>query len=83
MPGCNAPVQLAGSNAPPATLQAKPGAGANSVQLSATADPGAGAGGLTSVPAGQTLVLAASTSGLQSVGQINQSTAPACVAQGQ
>jgi hypothetical protein len=79
VPGCNAPVQLAGSNAPPATLQAKPGAGVNSVQLSATADPGAGAGGLTNVPAGQTLVLAASRSGLQSVGQINQSTAPACV----
>jgi hypothetical protein len=96
-PGCNAPVQLAGSNAPPATLQATPGAGANSTQLSPAPDPGASAQGLTNVPHtlvlvgapartnvpdGQTLVLAASPSGLQPVGQITQTTAPSCVAPG-
>ena len=79
-PGCNAPVQLAGSTAPPATLQATPGAGASTIQLSSTAAPGANAQRLTNVPAGQTLVLAASQSGLQTVGQITQTTAPACVA---
>jgi hypothetical protein len=77
--GCNDPVQIAGSDAPPATLQAQPQAGANSIQLSSTANPGPSAPNLTNVPAGQTLVLAASNSGLQVVGQINQSTAPACV----
>jgi hypothetical protein len=81
--GCDAPVQRAGSSAPPTTLQASPGAGANSIQLSSTADPGPNAQGLTNVPDGQTLVLAASQSGLQAVGQITQSTAPACVAPGQ
>jgi hypothetical protein len=78
--GCNAPVQLAGSSAPPTTLQATPGAGASNIQLAATAAPGASAQGLTNVPAGQTLVLAAFQSGLQTVGQITQTTAPACVA---
>lgn len=82
VPGCNAPVQLAGSTAAPATLQATPGAGASAVQLSLTADPGAGAV-LTNVPDGDTLVLAASQSGLEAVGQIAQSDAPACVGPGQ
>jgi hypothetical protein len=82
-PGCNAPVQLAGSSAPPATLQATPGAGASIIQLSSAADPGPTASGLTNVPDGQTLVLAASPSGLQAVGQINQTTPPVCVAPGQ
>ena len=81
--GCDAPVQLAGSSAPPTTLKATPGAGANIIQLSSTAAPGASAQGLTNIPAGQTLVLAASQSGLQPVGQITQTTAPACVAPGQ
>src|ERR1700722_7444079 len=58
--GCNAPVRLVGSNAPPATLQATPGPGANSMQLSPAPDPGASAQGLTNVPGGHTLVLAAS-----------------------
>ncbi len=79
VPGCNDPVQIAGSDAPPATLQAQPQARGDSMQLSATADPGPGAHDLTNVPVGQTLVLAASKSGLQVVGQIKQSTAPACV----
>lgn len=79
VPGCNDPVPIAGSDAPPATLQAQPHAGGDSMQLSPTADPGSSAHDLTNVPAGQTLVLAASKSGLQVVGQINQSTAPACV----
>jgi hypothetical protein len=79
VPGCNDPVQLAGSDAPPATLQARSQAGGDSMQLSPTADPGPSAHDLTNVPAGQTLVLAASKSGLQVVGQITQSTAPACV----
>jgi hypothetical protein len=79
-PGCDAPVQLAGSSAPPTTLQAIPGAGASTIELSSTADPGPNAHGFTNVPDGQTLVLAASQSGLQSVGQITQTTAPACVA---
>jgi hypothetical protein len=77
--GCNAPVQMAGSAAAPATLLAQPGGGASSVQLSATADPGPHAQSLTDVPAGHTLVLAASHAGLQVVGLINQDTAPACV----
>jgi hypothetical protein len=77
--GCDAPVQSAGSDAPPTTLLAQPQAGAADIQLSSTADPGPGAQGLTNVPAGQTLVLAASQSGLQAVGQIDQSSAPACV----
>lgn len=77
--GCDAPVQLAGSTAPPATLKAQPGGGASSIQLSATAAPTPGTQGLTDVPAGQTLVLAATPTGLQSVGQIDQDTAPACV----
>jgi len=59
-PGCNAPVRLAGSNAPPATLQATPGAGAHSMQLSPAPDPGASAQGLTNVPGRHTLVLVAS-----------------------
>jgi hypothetical protein len=79
VPGCQDPVQIAGSDAPPATLQAQPQAGGDSMQLSPTADPGLSAHDLTNVPAGQTLVLAASKSGLQVVGQINQGTAPACV----
>jgi hypothetical protein len=79
LPGCNDPVQIAGSHAPPATLHAQPHAGGDSMQLSPTADPGPSTHYLTSVPAGQTLVLAASKSGLQVVAQINQSTAPACV----
>jgi hypothetical protein len=79
VPGCNDPVQIAGSDAPPATLQAQPEAGGDSMQLSPTPDPGSSAHNLTNVPAGQTLVLAASKSGLQVVGQINQSAAPACV----
>ena len=78
-PGCHDPVQIAGSDAPPATLQAQSQAGGDSMQLSPTAAPGPGAHDLTNVPAGQTLVLAASKSGLQVVGQINQSTAPVCV----
>jgi hypothetical protein len=77
--GCDAPVQIAGSDAPPATLLAQSQGGANEIQLSSTAAPGPGAPGLTDVPAGQTLVLGASQSGLQVVGQIDQSTAPACV----
>jgi hypothetical protein len=77
--GCDAPVQIAGSNAPPTTLLAQPQAGADNIQLSSTADPGPGGHALTNVPSGQTLVLAASQSGLQVVGQIDQSTAPACV----
>jgi hypothetical protein len=77
--GCDAPVQLAGSTAPPATLKAEPGSGASSIQLSATAAPAPGTQGLTDVPAGQTLVLAATQTGLQAVGQIDQDTAPACV----
>jgi hypothetical protein len=80
--GCDAPVQIAGSGAPPATLRATPGGGANSVQLSATAPPGSSSQGLTDVPAGRTLVLAASQSGLQQIGVITQGTAPACVAPG-
>jgi hypothetical protein len=79
MAGCDDPVQIAGSDAPPTTLQAEPQGGANSIQLSPTASPESGANDLTNVPTGQTLVLAASNSGLQVVGQINQSTAPACV----
>ena len=79
-PGCNAPAHLAGSSAPPTTLQATPGIGVSNLQLSATAAPRASAQGLTNVPAGQTLVLAASRSGLQTVGQITQTRAPACVA---
>ncbi len=94
-PGCNAPVQLAGSNAPPATLTAAPGGGANTIQLSPAPNPGASGQGLsntadghtlvlaaprTNVPDGQTLVLAASPSGLQPVGQIDQTTPPSCVA---
>lgn len=79
VPGCNDPVQLAGSDAPPATLQAQPQARGDSMQLSATTAPGPRGHHLTTVPAGQTLVLAASKSGLQVVGQIKQSTAPACV----
>ncbi|MFZ0090930.1 MAG: hypothetical protein WAL63_15575 [Solirubrobacteraceae bacterium] len=79
VPGCNAPVHTTGSDAPPATLQAQPQARGDSMQLSPTADPGSGAHRLTNVPAGRTLVLAASKSGLQVVAQINQSTAPACV----
>ncbi len=78
-PGCDDPVQITGSAAPPATLLAQPQAGANSIELSPTGDPGPGAHELTNVPAGQTLVLAASKSGLQIVGEIDQSTAPACV----
>ena len=77
--GCNAPVQMAGSAAAPATLLAQPGVGASTIQLSATRDPGPKAQGLTNVPTGQTLVLAASRAGLQVVGPINQETAPACV----
>jgi len=77
--GCNDPVQSVGSDVPPATLQAQPEAGADSMQLSPTAAPGSSPHDVTNVPAGQTLVLAASKSGLQVVGQINQSTAPACV----
>jgi hypothetical protein len=80
LPGCHDPVQIAGSDASPATLQAPPQAGSDSMQLSPTAAPGPSAHDLTNVPAGQTLVLAASKSGLQVVGQIDQSTAPACVA---
>jgi hypothetical protein len=79
VPGCDAPVQIAGSDAPPATLQAEPQAGGDRMQFSPAAAPGPGAQGLTKVPAGQTLVLAASESGLQVVGQITQSTAPVCV----
>jgi hypothetical protein len=79
MAGCNAPVQSVGSDQPPATLQAQPQAGADSIRLSPTAAPASSAPDVTDVPAGQTLVLAASKSGLQVVGQINQSTAPACV----
>jgi hypothetical protein len=71
--GCDAPVQIAGSDAPPTTLLAQSQAGADDIQLSSTADPGPGAQGLTNVRAGQTLVLAASQSGLQVVGQIDQS----------
>jgi hypothetical protein len=78
-PGCNAPVQIAASDAPPTTLQAQPQAARASMQLSPTTDPGSSAHPLTNVPVGQTLLLAASKSGLQVVGQINQSTAPACV----
>ncbi len=77
--GCHDPVQSVGSGGPPATLQARPLAGADSVQLSPTAAPGSSAHNVTNVPTGQTLVLAASKSGLQVVGQIEQSTAPACV----
>lgn len=77
VPGCNAPVQSAGSHAPPATLQAQAGVGADTIQLSATRVPPATTA--TNVPAGRTLVLAASKSGLQAVGTIDQSTAPACV----
>jgi hypothetical protein len=94
-PGCNAPVQLAGSNAPPTTLQTTPGAEANTIQLSPAPNPGASGQGLTNaagghtlvlaapktnVPDGETLVLAASPSGLQPIGQIAQTTAPSCVA---
>jgi hypothetical protein len=79
VPGCDAPVQTAGSDAPPATLQAEPRAVGDSVQFSPAAAPGTSAPHPTNVPSGQTLVLAASKSGLQAVGQINQSTAPACV----
>jgi hypothetical protein len=79
VPGCHDPVQIAGSDAPAATLQAQPQAGGDSMQLSPTADPGPSAHNLTNVRAGQTLVLAASKSGLQVVGQSNQSTAPVCV----
>ncbi len=77
--GCDAPVQLAGSDAPPTTLLAQSQAGANEIELSSTAAPAPGAPGPTDVPAGQTLVLGASQSGLQVVGQIDQNTAPACV----
>jgi hypothetical protein len=77
--GCDDPVQSVGSDQPPATLQAQPQAGAASVQLSPTSAPESSAPAVTNVPAGQTLVLAASKSGLQAVGQINQSTAPGCV----
>jgi hypothetical protein len=77
--GCNDPVQSVGSAAAPATLQAQPQVGANSMQLSPTAAPGSTAHDVTNVPTGHTLVLAASKSGLQVVGQIDQSTAPACV----
>jgi hypothetical protein len=79
VPGCNDPVQIADSDSPPATLQAEPQGGANSLQLSSTIASGSSTPDQTNVPAGQTLVLAASKSGLQVVGQINQSTAPACV----
>jgi hypothetical protein len=79
MAGCNAPVQSVGSDQPPATLQAQPQAGVDSVRLSPTTTPAPSAPEVTDVPAGQTLVLAASESGLQVVGQINQSTPPACV----
>lgn len=81
-PGCNAPVQLAGSTAPPATLEATPGAGASTIELSSTTDPNTDAPDPTNVPDGQILVLAASPSGLQTVGQITQTTPPACVAPG-
>jgi hypothetical protein len=77
--GCNDPVQSVGSGAPAATLQAQPQAGDDSIQLSPTASPQSSAPDVTNIPSGQTLVLAASRSGLQVVGQINQSTAPACV----
>jgi hypothetical protein len=81
-PGCNAPVQLAGSNAPPATLQATSGAGAQGLTNVPHTLVLVGAPARTNVPDGQTLVLAASPSGLQPVGQITQTTAPSCVAPG-
>jgi hypothetical protein len=77
--GCNAPVQMTGSATPPATLLAQPGLGASRIQLSATANPEPSGQGLTNVPTGHMLVLAASHAGLQVVGPINQDTAPACV----
>jgi hypothetical protein len=79
VPGCDAPVQIAGSDAPPATLQAEPRTAGDSVKFSPAAAPGTSSPHPANVPAGQTLVLAASKSELQVVGQINQSTAPACV----
>jgi hypothetical protein len=75
-PGCNAPVHIVGSSAPPATLQATPGAEASTIQLSSAPDPGASEQGLTNAQDGHTLVLSASPSGSQPSGQITQTAAP-------
>lgn len=79
--GCNAPVQLVGSDAPPATLQARPLVGFDTQgDAPATAGALASVTVTTDIPAGQTLVLAASRSGLDVVGQTVQGPSPSCVA---
>jgi hypothetical protein len=64
--GCKAPARIAGSDSPPATLLANT-SGFASVTVS------------TNIPAGQTLVLAASDGGLHGFGQIIQGPIPSCV----